>query len=151
MADVSFIPASLSFYLLETTNEMRNPADEKKRRAEKKREEEPTAPVGENCALTFGKRFLGELCYASVLVLALVETVVRAIFAIPAYFITLCTGTKEGTFGGKLWGATGFGARMSLYSACAAGAALIQNVYQERISIMSNDLVPSVADCLAIK
>lgn len=139
------IPMSLSAYLLHTTCEMRNPEITEKR-GESGR---TTRVIGEDsCIVTFAKRFTAEFCFVGIALLALVETVIRAFFTIPAYFLTLCMDREAGA-GKFIWEATWIGTRFSLYTAIAAGAALVENLHRQTIRpLVDEDLAESVGDCL---
>lgn len=111
-------------------------------------EEGPRVPVEENCALTFAKRFTAELCFAGIFVLGLIEAVVKAIFAIPAFFITLCTGTEPGSFGEFLQATTWLGAQLSFAIALNALAGLVTNIYQQKIDQHNLPLRDAMNECL---
>lgn len=110
-------------------------------------EEGPPEPAEENCALTFAKRFTAELCFAGILVLGLVEAVVRAIFAIPAFFITLCTGTEDGV-GKFLKETTLRGAHLSSVVVLNALVGLVVNIYQQKMDAKNGVLPEAMNKCL---
>lgn len=123
---------SASGCLFSLTCNMRNPSE---------------APAEDGCILTFAKRFTAELCFVPLVILGLIEAVVRAVFAIPAFFLTLCTGTKPNTFGDYLWAATWSGARYSLTTSLNSLAGLVVNLVRKEI--VNGDILPrNFNDCL---
>lgn len=133
VADAIPLPLlSSSLYLFVNTCEMRNPAENNNGEI-----------AEENCLWTFAKRFTAELCFAGLFVLALVETVVRAIFAIPGYFIGLCSNPQIAK---AIKFVTWEGAKFSLLTACGSANALVKNIYQEKIE---DSIIPKqLGECL---
>lgn len=100
---------STSFYLLAQASVARNPTGQ-----------------DEDCCTTLAKRVFGEICFAGLLVVALVETVVRALFAIPGYFISLCCEEETAK---EILAYTWIGAQLSLGSAYGAFTGLFKNIW----------------------
>lgn len=105
---------SCSYSLLLQTCEIRNPSIQ-----------------NEGCLLSLSKRVFGEICFAGLLVLALVEAVFAALLAIPALLITVIF-CKECTQ--NAYSITLLSAKFAFLAATSAVVALVQNPFSRYLS-----------------
>jgi hypothetical protein len=159
----SFFFTSLSLHLLANTCNMRNPGCEKTgtHLPGTSGIDDKYELVDESWMMTLGRRIFGELCFAGIFVVALVETVVRALFMLPGYLISLC---YEGETSKEIYEtAVTIGPLFTLASAYGALTGLVHNIYaevlmplnpntyhfsQKRIDGMCNVAPTLIPDCL---
>ncbi len=93
------------------------------------------------CLEITGRRILGELCYAALLVVSLVEAVIRATFALLLTPLFLCISSSEAEECKIMLTAyTMVGALFALENSVNCTVALFQNIYST--AIRYDDLAP---------